>query len=163
MTTNPIITNTELEAIRSVERYIATSIPRGEPFSPSQLVQEDIETVSYMLARLAPAPPVEEVASRPNSEDTGGSPIGIVRDHPSHGEGENSHRPSVVDRGSKEIEARWAKETIGLVVVELNEAYAQFEITRDNGSIPSGALYQASRRLEEAMQRLGITGDEIPF
>ena len=91
------------------------------------------------------------------------SPIGIVRDHPSHGEGEDSRGPSVVDRGRIQLEKRWAKETIGLAAVELNEAYAQFEITRDGCSIPSGELHRAARRLKEAMQRLGLTGDEIPF
>ncbi len=108
------------------------------------------------------APPVEEVASRPNGEHPLGQagPIGIVRDHPSHGE--ELQGKSVVDRGSREIEQRWAKETIGLVAVELNEAYAQFDTSRDNGLIPTGALCNASRRLEEAMQRLGLT-DAIPF
>ena len=90
----------------------------------------------------------------PHEEQPAGSPIGIVRDHPSHGE--DSRGSSVVDRGSRDIEARWAKETIGLVAVELNKAYAQFDTTRDNCSIPSGTLCQASRRLEEAMQRLGL-------
>jgi hypothetical protein len=67
-----------------------------------------------------------------------------------------------VDRGSREIEIRWAKEAIGLTAVELNEAYAQFDTTRDNCSIPSGALLHASTRLEDVMKRLGLT-DEIPF
>ena len=89
-------------------------------------------------------------------------PIGIVRDHPSHGEGETSQGPSVIDRGSRQIETRWAKEAIGLVAVELNEAYAQFDTSRDNCRIPTGALCNASRRLEEAMRSLGLT-DEIPF
>ncbi len=62
------ISNPELEAIRSVERYIATSIPRGETFSPAQPVQEDLATVNRMLSRLAPAPPAEEVASKLNGE-----------------------------------------------------------------------------------------------
>ena len=78
------------------------------------------------------------------------------------GEPTEPRGPSVVDRGSKEIEARWAKEAIGLTAIELNEAYAQFEITRDEYELPSGKLFQASRRLEEAMQRLGLT-DDIPF
>ena len=88
----------------------------------------------------APAPPAEEGAEEPTE------PRG----------------PSVVDRGSREIEVRWAKEAIGLTAVELNEAYAQFDITSDGLEIPSGKLFQASRRLEEAMQRLGLT-DDIPF
>ena len=87
-------------------------------------------------------------------------PIGIVRDHPSHDE--ELQGKSVVDRGSREIEVRWAKEAVGLVAVELNEAYAQFDTTRDGQSIPSGILNSAARRLEEAMQRLGLT-DDIPF
>ena len=72
----------------------------------------------------APAPPAEEGAEQPTE------PRG----------------PSVVDRGSKEIEARWAKEAIGLTAVELNEAYAQFEITRDEYELPSGKLFRASMR-----------------
>ena len=62
------ITDTELEAIRSVERYIATSIPLKQPFSPPPPVQDDLATVNRMLSRLATAPPIEEVASRPNGE-----------------------------------------------------------------------------------------------
>ena len=78
------------------------------------------------------------------------------------GEPTEPRGPSVVDRGRKEIEARWAKEAIGLTVVELNEAYAQFDITSDRREIPSGKLWSAAKRLEEAMQRLGLT-DDIPF
>ena len=90
------------------------------------------------------ASPAEEVAKKPTQDSQG---------------------PSVIDRGSNEIETRWAKETIGMVVVELNEAYAQFDTSRDSGSIPTGVLCNASRRLEEAMQRLGINTelDPIPF
>ena len=69
---------------------------------------------------------------------------------------------SVVDRGSREIGRRWAKETIGMVAVELNEAYSEFVLTRDEYELPSGKLIQASKRLEEAMQRLGLT-DDPPF
>ena len=95
-------------------------------------------------------------------------PIGIVRDHPSHDEGETSKGPSVVDRGSREIEHRWAKEAIGLTAVDLNEAYAQFEIRRDGCCIPAPHLRQASARLLEVMKRLGIADyreidTEIPF
>ena len=67
-----------------------------------------------------------------------------------------------MDRGSNEIRARWAKETIGLTAIELNEAYAELDITRDGLEIPSGKLWSAAKRLEEAMQCLGITED-IPF
>ena len=90
-------------------------------------------------------------------------PIGIVRDHPSHDEDLRSK--SVVDRGSREIKVRWAKETIGLVTVQLNEAYAQFEIRRDGHTIPGG-LSRAAERLGEVLQCLGIASnldDEIPF
>ena len=95
-------------------------------------------------------------------------PIGIVRDHPSHGEDKTSQGKSVIDRGSREIEWRWAKEAIGLTTVELNEAYAQFEITRDGCNIPSPHLHRASARLLEVMKRLGLAeyrklDDEIPF
>ena len=62
------ITDPELEAIRSVKRYIATSIPLKQPFSPPPPVQDDLATVNRMLSRLATAPPIEEVASRPNGE-----------------------------------------------------------------------------------------------
>ena len=125
------------------------------------------QNLSSMIELLDPGAPIAEV-SRPNGEPAPehpfgqAGPIGIVRDHPSHGEAEKSQGPSVVDRGSREIELRWAKETIGLVAVELNEAYAEFDITRKDSSIPSGTLLQASGRLEEAMRCLGLT-DEIPF
>ena len=73
-----------------------------------------------------------------------------------------------MDRGSREIKWRWAKETIGLTAVELNKAYAELAITRDGCTIPNGKLVSAAKRLEEAMQRLGILnfGDldrDIPF
>ena len=139
------ISNPELEAIRSVERYIATSIPRGEPFSPDRPVQDDLATVNRMLSRLVPAAPAEEVASRPN------------------GNSKDSQGQSFVDRGSEEIMVRWAKEAIGLTAVELNEAYAQFDATRGGLSIPYGQLNSASRRLEEVMQRLDLIEDDIPF
>ncbi len=138
------ISNPELKAIRSVERYIATSIPRGEPFSPDRPVQDDLATVNRMLSRLVPAAPAEEVASRPN------------------GNSKDSQGQSFVDRGSDEIMVRWAKEAIGLTAVELNEAYAQFDATRYGLSIPYGQLKSAIRRLEEVMQRLDLF-DEIPF
>lgn len=100
----------------------------------------------------------------PNHERYGqASPIGIVRDHPSHDEDLRSK--SVVDRGSREIKVRWAKETIGLVTVQLNEAYAQFEIRSDGFTIPGG-LSRAAERLGEVLQCLGIASnldDEIPF
>ena len=86
MTANLAITDTELEAIRSVERALGGRIlpPKLEPISG------DVDVLTRLLERLAPAPPVEEVASRPNGNPTAGSPIGIVRDHPSHDEDEVS-------------------------------------------------------------------------
>ncbi len=103
----------------------------------------------------APAPSLAEVFGRPNGEppkpsETDESP-GIYRG------------PFAGGHGSGEIGVRWAKETIGLVAVELNEAYAEFDIGRDGYEMPSGKLYGATERLKEALQRLGITGDEIPF
>ncbi len=162
MTENFRITDAELQAIRSVDCHIHT-IAHEDAWRPSQPVQEDIEKVSRLVGRLCTAPPIEEVASRPNGEGTGGSPIGIVRDHPSHDEDLRSK--SVVDRGSREIKVRWAKETIGLVTVQLNEAYEQFEIRRDGYTIPGG-LSRAAERLGEVLQCLGIASnldDEIPF
>ncbi len=164
MTTNHTITDTELEAIRSVSAYIGT-IAHKDAFNPSKVIQHDRDEVHRMLSRLCTAPPIEEVASRPNGADdpTAGSPIGIVRDHPSHDEDLRSE--SVVDRGSREIKVRWAKETIGLVAVQLNEVYAQFEIRCDGYTIPGG-LSRAAERLGEVLQCLGIGSnldDEIPF
>ena len=103
----------------------------------------------------APAPSLAEVFGRPNGEppkpsETDGSP-GIYRG------------PFAGGHGSGEIGVRWAKETIGLVAVELNEAYAEFDIGRDGYEMPSGKLYGATERLKEAIQRLGITGDELTF
>ena len=164
MTTNHTITDAELQAIRSVDCHIRT-IAHSDAFRPPEPVLEDIQQVGRLVKRLCTAPPIEEVASRPNGADdpTAGSPIGIVRDHPSHDEDLRSK--SVVDRGSREIKVRWAKETIGLVTVQLNEAYAQFEIRRDGHTIPGG-LSRAAERLGEVLQCLGIASnldDEIPF
>ena len=105
-------------------------------------------------------------ANRARHDQAG--PIGIARDHPSHDEGETSQGPSVIDRGSREIETRWAKEAIGLTAVELNEAYAQFEIGRDGCDIPSPYLHRATARLVEVMRRLGLAeyreiDSPIPF
>ena len=61
-----------------------------------------------------------------------------------------------MDRGSREIKWRWAKETIGPTAVELNKAYAQFDITRDGFEFPAPDLRRASTRLIEVMKRLGI-------
>ena len=139
MTSNVEITNTELEAIRSVERALGGRIlpPKLESIS------EDVDKLTWLLKRLKPATPAEHVAAEPL---------------------EDSQGPSVIDRRSREIEWRWAKETIGLVSVELNEAYAQFEIDRDGHTIPSGILNNAAKRLEEAMDRLGLIREaDIPF
>ena len=133
MTANLTITDTELEAIRSVELWIGTEMQKTLA-DPAEPPPRDAEVLTQLLARLAPAPPIEEVA----------------------------RGPSVVGRDSKEIETRWAKEAIGLTAVELNEAYAQLEITRNGRTIPSDKLSKAFRRLEEVMQRLGLV-EEIPF
>ena len=77
MTTNHTITDTELEAIRSVSAYIGT-IAHKDAFNPSKVIQHDRDEVHRMLSRLAPAPPIEEVASRPNGESV----------HPDAGEDE---------------------------------------------------------------------------
>ena len=154
------------EQVNALNRVIAHYGPDDmkhfrEAGEPSGHIARELMVLSDYMNHRQPAPP-------PNGDDAPdhplgqAGPIGIVRDHPSHDEDKTSQGPSVIDRGSKEIETRWAKETIGLVAVELNEAYAQFDTSRDNGLIPTGALCNASRRLEEAMQRLGLT-DEIPF
>ncbi len=92
MTENFRITDAELQAIRSVDCHIRT-IAHSDAFRPPEPVLEDIQQVGRMVNRLCTAPPIEEVASRPNGEPddgaddpTAGSPIGIVRDHPSHDE-----------------------------------------------------------------------------
>ncbi len=71
------ITDRELEAIRSVERYVNATMPHEER-SHSQTVNEDMLALNRMLSRLAPYPPAEEVASRPNGESV----------HPDAGEDE---------------------------------------------------------------------------
>ena len=67
MTETLTITDRELEAIRAFERYVTATIPH-EKRSHSQTINEDMVTVIKMLSRLAPYPPVEEVASRPNGD-----------------------------------------------------------------------------------------------
>ena len=144
MTLNKItITNTELEAIRSVEHELGGRIlpPKLESIS------EDVDKLTGLLKRLEPATPADQTTEQPHQESQGSS---------------------VIDRGSNEIGARWAKETIGLVVVELNEAYEQFVITSDGGDIPTGKICGAFHRLKEAMQRLNIVDYDdldrsIPF
>ncbi len=54
------------------------------------------------------------------------------------------------------------------MAVELNEAYAQFEIDRDGCNIPTPHLHRASARLIEVMKRLGLAeyrelDSAIPF
>ena len=132
-----------------------------EAGEPSGHIAQSLLVLNHYMQHRQPAPPPNGDYA-PEYPLGQAGPIGIVRDHPSHGEGENSQGPSVVDRRSKEIERRWAKEAIGLTAVELNEAYAQFDVTRDGCEIPSGHLNRASERLKEVMQRLGLT-DELSF
>ena len=152
------LTDKELHHLDTVIRYLHSDELKDyeNEGRPPDHIFTSVLGLQEILRRETPAPQpsklAEEVASRPGDWAKDMAPPAK----------EVARGPSVVDRGSREIELRWAKETIGLVAVELNEAYAQFDITRDNGSIPSGALNQASRRLEEAMQHLGLT-DEIPF
>ncbi len=131
----------------------------GEP--PGHIAQSLSVLEHYFQHRQAAPPQNGDPA--PEYPHGQASPIGIVRDHPSHDEDLRSK--SVVDRGSREIKVRWAKETIGLVAVQLNEVYAQFEIRRDGHTIPGG-LSRAAERLGEVLQCLGIASnldDEIPF
>ena len=143
------ITETELEAIRSVEQWISSKMQKDFN-APSGALHADTAILSQLLNRLAPAPPVEEVASRPGdwAKDVA---AGLAPG------------PIVVDRGAPDIKWRWAKEAVGLTALELNEAYAEFSVTEDGWSTPNGKLHSAAERLQEVMQRLGITGDEIPF
>ena len=146
------------EALQKVVGYNWTDEERNfkEAGQPKGHICEALEVLQCYLADVA----------HPYGQ---AGPIGIVRDHPSYDEGEPSQGPSVIDRGSREIEVRWAKEAVGLVAVELNEAYAQFDTTRDGWSIPSPHLHRASARLVEVMKRLGLADyrrdldSEIPF
>ena len=132
----------------------------GKP--PGHLAEAFLALDNYRQARSLEMDD-ERKGRAPRDDDaddpTTASALGIIQDHSSRDE---ERGPSVVGRGSKEIETRWAKETIGLAAIELNEAYAQFDTTSDGLKIPSGKLHCAARRLEEAMQRLGLT-DDIPF
>ena len=167
MTANLTITDTEVQAIRSAERYLST-IAHEDAFHPSRSVLADLETVNRMLSRLATAPPIEEVESNGQIECDERSPRpGDWAKDLAPPVKEVARGPSVVDRGRTEIEVRWAKETIGLVANELSRAYTEIEITRDGHTIPGG-LGSIANRLNEAMQRLGLVnhGDldsEIPF
>ena len=67
MTANHTITDAELQAIRSVDCHIRT-IAHSDAFRPPEPVLEDIQEVGRLVKRLCTAPPIEEVASRPNGE-----------------------------------------------------------------------------------------------
>ena len=67
MTANHTITDAELQAIRSVDCHIRT-IGHSDAFNPPEPVLEDIQEVGRLVSRLCTAPPIEEVASRPNGE-----------------------------------------------------------------------------------------------
>ncbi len=67
MTENYTITDAELQAIRSVDCHIRT-IAHSDAFRPPEPVLEDIQQVGRLVKRLCTAPPIEEVASRPNGE-----------------------------------------------------------------------------------------------
>ncbi len=67
MTTNHTITDAELQAIRSIDCHIRT-IAHSDAFRPPEPVLEDIQEVGRLVSRLCTAPPIEEVASRPNGE-----------------------------------------------------------------------------------------------
>ena len=137
MTANLTITDTELQAIRSAERYLAL-IAHEDAFRPSHEVQADLATVNRMLSRLATAPPIEEVASIPDEND-----YGLGRDHSDGG------------KDGPDINWRWAKETVGLAALELNEAYKQFVVSDEGWETPNGLLHRAAKRLNEAMERVG--------
>ena len=154
----------EVHALRQVidmyandehHNWLETGRPRGhiaEAFSTLEKYRQarspELDNESLSRARRgdgAEDPPVEEAAEEP-SED---SREGFV----------------IAGCGGPDIEWRWAKETIGLAALELNEAYAQLVVTRDGCEIPSGKLYQVKKRLEEAMEHLGVADPnrEIPF
>ena len=132
---------------------------------PSGHIAESLLVLNHFMQHRQPAPPPNGDYAPEHPLGQAG-PIGIVRDHPSHTE--ERQGPSAIDRGSREIETRWAKEAIGLTAVELNEAYAQFEIGRDRCDIPSPHLHRATTRLLEVMKRLGLAeyreiDSPIPF
>ena len=165
----------EVHALRQVIEYHGHAEYRhwqdaGEP--PDHIAEAFLTLNKYRQARSSELDNESlvraAVASKPGdwTKDAAESLGCTVRDQPSRDEGQNSQGPSVVSRGSKEIEWRWAKETIGLAALELNEAYAELDIeSHGQFEIPSGTLYQVKRRLEEAMERFGIADPdrEIPF
>ena len=164
-----MMNKTQIEAFKAIVNFLDDSerrhfISEGEPddhiYRASMILKDFIDG----NAGRQPTSPTEKVASRPNGEHPLGQagPIGIVRDHPSHDEPNESQGPSVADIHRKMIEMRWAKESVAMAAVELNVAYAQFVITNDQCEIPTGEICAAFHRLEEAMQRLGLT-DDIPF
>ena len=140
----------QIEALKTAVRYLADSeyshfVSEGEP---ADHIYRTVMTLNHFLD------------GDKNQADNGVPtqrpfrPTGIAQDNPSHGE--ERQGPSVIDRGKKEIETRWAKEAIGLIAVELNEAYAQFEIGRNGCDIPSPYLHRATARLVEVMRRLAL-------
>ena len=60
---------------------------------------------------------------------------------------------------------RFAKEAIGMATVELNRAYATFDINGEIVTVPNGPINEAHRLLSAAIRSLEeiYATDEIPF
>mgnify|MGYP001272453886 CR=1 FL=1 len=101
------------------------------------------DSLKGLIKALDPGPPVEEVA----------------------GPSENGHpeNRSLIDSNSSEIQARFAKECIGIATVELNQAYEEFVIGRNGHEFPMRRLWDAHAHLRMAMQYLNEPDAEIPF
>ena len=71
----------------------------------------------------------------------------------------------VIEAGSTEIQYRFAKECIGIAPVELNRAYAEFDIDGNGNiiTIPTGRIQKAQERLGDVMSYLDIDGDSMLF
>lgn len=63
---------------------------------------------------------------------------------------------SVSDRGSREVQYRFAKESIGIACVELNRAYDEFVIDGEGYEVPSGRIQRAHEHLSAAMAHLDV-------
>ena len=138
------LTDREIKHLKTVVAYLHNDERKDyeNQGQPADHIFESVLGLQEVLLRSSPTLPI------PDEND-----YGFNRDGQNDG------------KDGPDINWRWAKETVGLVALELNEAYKQFEVSDEGWNTPSGSLQCAAKLLNEAMKRLGIVDPdgEIPF